>query len=118
MHSAAQKEVARPTTTPSEPHHNKRHTPATVPPDAPSCKCFADVQAQFALLGFELRTHRTAPGLVHRIFDEDATPKPSKGSGRTTFIVGHWTGPRHVATWHGVVALLASLQDAARQTNN
>lgn len=111
------KKKARPTTTSDEPQ-SENNNAVTVPPDAPSCKCFADVQAQFALLGYELRRHTTESGLVHRIFDEDATPKPSKASGRTTFIVGHWTGPRHLASWHGVVALLASLQDAARQTNN
>ena len=108
------KEKARPTTTPSEPHHNKRHTPATVAPDCPDSKSFSDTCASFARLGYELRRHTTESGLVHRIFDEDATPKPSKGSGRTTFIVGHWTGPRHLASWHGVVAMLATMQDAAR----
>ena len=104
------KEKACPAATPDRPHAHKRHTPATVPPDAPSCKCFASVQAQFALLGYELRTHTTTPGLVHQIRDDDV-PKPSKASGRTTFIVGHWTGSRHVASWHGVISLLSGLQE-------
>lgn len=77
------------------------------------CKCFADTQAKFALLGYELRAHTTAPGLVHIIHDDDA-PQPSKAATRTTFIVSTWHESRHLATWPSVVALLTALQDAAR----
>lgn len=110
----AQKKRACLTTTSDKPH-TKNNSAATVTEAVPDCKQFADAQAMFALLGFELRTHCTAPGLVHRILDDDALPKASK-PGRTTFIVGHWTGPRHVASWHAVIGLLASLQEAARKT--
>lgn len=108
------KEKARLTATPGEPHGNNSNV-ATVPTHGQDDKAFTDTCARFALLGYELTRHRTAAGLVHHLRDEaDAPPTPSKAATRTTFIVGHWTGPRHLASWHAVIGLLTSLQDTAR----
>lgn len=108
------KEKARLTTTSDEPQ-SENNNAATVPPDAPSCKCFADVQAQFALLGYTLHTHRTAGGIAHHLADEvDVPPRPT--TGRTVFVVRNWNEGRHLASWHGVIGLLNSLQDARHAT--
>ena len=105
------KKKARPTTTPSEPYSNA----ATLPADDPDDKAFADTCASFARLGYELRRHRTATGLVHHLADEvDVPPRPT--TGRTVFVVRNWNEGRHLASWHAVVGLLSSLQDARHAT--